>query len=125
VKIHHIGFVVADRARYRTNLPFGNVVKSLYDEIQKAWLELIDTEGTYIELIEPVEEESFTWNFLRKKGGFHHICYEVKSYDEALKTVKEGRMIITLGPVYAPLLDGEVLFARNRNREMVEFVWRR
>jgi len=123
VKIHHIGFVVADRARYRNNLPVQKVVAEIYDPVQKAHLELIDTDGAYIELIEPAEEGSFTWNFLQKGGGFHHICYQVASEEEARQAVMKGRMVMALGPVEAPLLNGQVLFARNRNREMVEFVW--
>ena len=123
MKIHHIGFVVADRARYRANLPVQEVVAALYDPVQKAHLELIDAGGAYIELIEPAEAESFTWNFLQKGGGYHHICYEVDSEAAAREAVTAARMVVTLGPVEAPLLNGQVLFARNRNREMVEFVW--
>jgi hypothetical protein len=125
VKIDHIAFVVADRERYRRALPPKRVLRSLYDRFQGAQLELLDAGNVYIELIEPKVESSFTWRFLEKGGGFHHICYEVSSEDEARSIIRENRMIEVLGPVYAPLLEGTVLFARSPNREMVEYVWRR
>ncbi|WP_292654793.1 VOC family protein [Nitratifractor sp.] len=124
MRIDHIGFVVADTEAYLGHLPMRQVLRTLYDPIQKAQLTLVDGGTTRIELIEPRSEESFTWNFLQKGGGWHHICYEVDNLVAAQAAMKEARMIPVRGPLPAPLLEGEVLFARNRNREMVEFLWR-
>ena len=121
--IDHIGFVVKDRQKYRKNLPIQNVIKSLYDPIQDANLELIDGGGVKIELIEPVSKKAFTWNFLQKGGGWHHICYRCTSLEEAREAIRSKFMVEVLGPIPAPLLDGVVLFARSRNKEIVEFVW--
>ncbi|WP_456432142.1 VOC family protein [Nitratifractor sp.] len=122
--IDHIGFVVADTEAYLRHLPLHKVLKSLYDPLQQAQLTLVDGGTTRIELIEPRSEESFTWNFLQKGRGWHHICYAVADEAEAKEAIRNARMILVRGPMEAPLLEGEVLFARNRNREMVEFVWR-
>ncbi len=125
MRVDHIGFVVKNAEKYRKNLPIQTVVKSLYDPLQDAYLELIDGGGVMIELIEPQNEDAFTWNFLQKGGGYHHICYECDSLKEAKDAIKNQFMVEVLGPIPAPLLDGQVLFARSRNREIVEFVWRK
>jgi len=124
MKLVHIGFVVADIKRYKKHTPYIKVIKSLIDPIQKAHLELLDVGSeTKIELIQPLEKEAFTWNFLQKGGGWHHLCYEVSSLKEARELISKYFMIEVRGPMVAPLLDGEVIFARDRNRQMVEFVW--
>lgn len=122
MKIHHIGFVVKDIEKYRKNLVVDEVIKRVYDPIQKANLELINSEGSYIELIEPTEESAFTYKFMNKGGGYHHLCYEVENKTDALAIIAQKKMIKVLDFVYAPLLDAEVIFAYNRNKEVVEFV---
>jgi len=122
MRVHHIGYVVKSIERYKKNLILQETIKSIYDPIQKAKLELIKSDNIYIELIEPQEESAFTYAFMKKGGGYHHLCYEVESKQEALRVVQERKMIKVLDFVYAPLLEAEVIFAYNRNREVVEFV---
>jgi methylmalonyl-CoA/ethylmalonyl-CoA epimerase len=122
VKIHHIGYVVESIEKYKKNLVIHQSINSLYDSIQKAKLELIKCDNIYIELIEPQEKDAFTYAFMKKGGGYHHLCYEVETKEIALNLIKERRMIKVLDFVYAPLLGAEVIFAYNRNREVVEFV---
>jgi len=121
VRVHHIGYVVKNIEKYRKNLIIDKVVKEVYDDTQKAKLVLLKTDNIFIELIEPQNEKSFTYNFLRKGGGYHHLCYEV-SKDMAESFIKNKKMIKVLDWVYAPLLDSEVMFAYSVNKEVVEFV---
>ena len=121
MKVHHIGYVVKNIEKYKKNLIIDEVVKEVYDDIQKAKLVLIKTDNIFIELIEPQSEDSFTYNFLIKGGGYHHLCYETTK-TEAEKLIKAKKMIKVMDWVYAPLLDSEVAFAYNRNKEVVEFV---
>ena len=121
MKIHHIGYVVKNIEKYKKNLVIDKIVKEVYDEIQQAKLSLIKSENIFIELIEPQNENSFTYNFLQKGGGYHHLCYETTK-EETEYFIKEKKMIKVLDWVYAPLLDGNVCFAYNRNKEIVEFV---
>ena len=121
MKIHHIGYVVKSIEKYKKNLIIDEVVKEIYDETQKANLALIKAQNIFIELIEPTDEESFTYNFLQKGGGYHHLCFQT-SKEEAEQFIQNKKMIKVLDWVYAPLLDGDVCFAYNRNKEIVEFV---
>ncbi|RKZ73093.1 MAG: hypothetical protein DRQ57_15440 [Gammaproteobacteria bacterium] len=122
MKIHHIGYVVKNIDKYKQNLIIKKSIKKVYDKIQKAELELIQADNILIELIEPQDKSAFTYNFLKNGGGYHHLCYEVNSLDEAFDIIKKNRMIKVLEPMYAVLLDAYVVFAYNRNKEMTEFV---
>ena len=121
MKIHHIGYVVKSIEKYKKNLIIDEVLKEVYDETQKANLVLIKLDNIFIELIEPTSKESFTYNFLQKGGGYHHLCYET-SKEEAEGFIQNKKMIKVLDWVYAPLLDGYVCFAYDRNKKIVEFV---
>jgi len=121
VRVHHIGYVVKNIEKYKKNLVIDEVIKEIYDDIQKAKLVLLKADNIFIELIEPQSEESFTYNFLQKGGGYHHLCYETTKV-KAEEYIKDKKMIKVLDWVYAPLLDSEVVFAYNRNKEVVEFV---
>ena len=121
MKIHHIGYVVKNIEKYKKNLVIEKILKEVYDKSQNAKLVLIKSENIFIELIEPQNENAFTYNFLQKGGGYHHLCYETTK-EEAEYLIKEKKMIKVLNWVYAPLLNGDVCFAYNRNKEVVEFV---
>jgi methylmalonyl-CoA/ethylmalonyl-CoA epimerase len=58
-----------------------------------------DTQGTQIELIEPLGEESPIAKFIQQNpaGAQHHVCYEVEDIEDARKWFEElGKRI--LGP---------------------------
>ena len=119
MKIHHIGYVVKDLDKFKKNLPIYDIVNEVYDEFQKARMVLLKADNIYIELIQP-KEGAFTYNFL-KNEGYHHLCYEVDSKEIADNIIKTKKMIKVLDWVYAPLLDMDVMFAYNKNKEIVEF----
>ena len=120
--VHHIGYVVKDIDQYATNLAEGVIVRRLYDDVQEADLALIQADNILIELIHPMKKSSFTYNFLQKGGGYHHLCYKVLSKSMAEEIIRKKRMIKVLDWVYAPLLQADVVFAYNKNKEVVEFV---
>ena len=57
----------------------------------------IELPNTKIELLEPLGENSPIENFLdkNKKGGIHHICFEVEDIDSAITRLKrDGAAIL-------------------------------
>ena len=57
----------------------------------------IELPNTKIELLEPLGENSPIENFLdkNKKGGVHHICFEVEDIDSAIMNLKrDGATIL-------------------------------
>ena len=57
-------------------------------------------EGTAVELLEPVNEESPISKFIERKGeGIHHICFYVDDLEASLKVLKdEGMRLIDEEP---------------------------
>lgn len=125
MKLHHIGYVVRDIEQYEKNLLFEKKVKQLFDPVQNSQMALYSNfSDSYIELIQPLNEESFTYNFLQKHGsGYHHLCYEVASVEDLKKVVTEQKLIAVKGPIPAILFENrEVWFYFSRNKQIVEFV---
>ena len=125
MKLHHIGYVVKDIVQYEKNLIFEKKIKELFDPVQNSNMALYQNfTDSFIELIQPLNAESFTYNFLQKNGSsYHHLCYEVGSETELKEVVGEQKLIMVKGPIPAILFDGRtVWFYYSRNKQIVEFV---
>jgi hypothetical protein len=123
MNIHHVGYVVKSIEKFEKHLMFDEKIVSVVDDIQKAKLSLYKADNIYLELIEPLSEDAFTYASLHKNGDhYHHLCYEVRDEAAANEIIKTRRMIKVLGPVYALLFDLDVMFAINKNKQIVEFL---
>lgn len=124
MKINHIGYIVDSIDVFAQSLFLYEVVCKEYDPIQRANLALYKFDNINVELIEPKSPESFTWSYLKDRGSnYHHLCYEVKSLDQANDIIKQSKMVKVFGPVPAILFDNRlVIFAFTRNKEIVEFL---
>lgn len=125
MKLHHLGFVVKDIERFERNLIHDGKIKECIDPTQNAKLSLFrGYSNVFIELIQPLNEKSFTWNFsLKSKNPFHHFCYEVESNKEMETLVNDKNLIRLLGPIPAILFEGKnVFFFYDRNKIIVEFL---
>jgi hypothetical protein len=125
MKLHHIGYVVKDIVQYEKNLIFEKKIKELFDPVQNSNMALyLNFTDSLIELIQPLNEESFTYNFLQKNGSsYHHLCYEISSESELKELVESQKLIKVKGPIPAILFDGRMVwFFYSRNKQIVEFV---
>jgi len=79
MKVHHVGYLVKniDKAMEKFKLlGFQCENEVIYDSIQKANIIFLINSEYRIELIEPVEQDSVTYNLLKKVGNSpYHICY--------------------------------------------------
>jgi methylmalonyl-CoA/ethylmalonyl-CoA epimerase len=126
MKFHHTGIVVSSIDEFEKNLLFEEKLYEVFDPIQHAQLALFKNFGdSYIELIQPLDQNSITWNFLKKSGkyGIHHFCYEVPNYTVLEEVKKVFKLIPILGPIPALLFnDKQVVFFYSRNKTVVEFL---
>jgi methylmalonyl-CoA/ethylmalonyl-CoA epimerase len=125
MRLHHIGYVVKDIDQYEKGLIIEKKVKELFDPVQNSKMALYSNfSDSFIELIQPLTTDAFTYNFLQKSGGgYHHLCYEVASQQEMKDIVTLQKMIMVKGPIPAILFDNrEVWFYYSRNKQVVEFV---
>ena len=81
--------------------------------------------GTQIELIEPLNEESPIHNFIEKnpKGGQHHVCFEVADIHEAVEVMK-SRGATVLGDPRIGAHGTPIVFVhpKNTNGVLVELM---
>jgi hypothetical protein len=125
IKLHHIGIVVASIEKFEKSMIFQNKIVTVEDSIQRARIALYTNySDILIELIEPKDIGSFTWNSLVKNGDhLNHLCYSVGSEVEMNKFVKVHGLLLFKGPIEAIIFEGRfVYFAIDRNRSIVEFV---
>lgn len=125
MKLHHIGFVVKDINIYEKSLIFENKITEKIDPVQNARLSLYTNySNSFIELIQPLNNKSYTWNALEKFGNhYHHICYSLNSLNELESIVLKLRLIKILDPVPAILFDYNlVTFYLDRNKKIIEFL---
>jgi methylmalonyl-CoA/ethylmalonyl-CoA epimerase len=127
IRLHHTGFVVENIDQYEKKMFFERKLKDVVDNVQNARLSLYENfagSGVYIELIQPLNENAFTMNALKKNGNhFNHFCYSVDSAEEMYEVAGKERLISVLGPVPALLFDNKnVAFYYGRNRQIIEFL---
>ena len=128
MKLHHIGIVVkniqeslGEISRYikfeETTIP--TLVKS-----QKVNVCFLRSSDVYIELIEPIEDDSPVKSIAEAGGGFHHLCFEVDNiFEETKKAEKNGARVI-VEPVEGfegRLISFVLLNMKNTNCNLIEF----
>ena len=130
MRLHHVGIVVKDVAEsvkfYEYMLGLELRQEAVEDEVQKvrvAFLGSTISEGSLIELVEPMSEGSPVSDFLKKGGGFHHVCYEVEDIEREVKAVGDRGCLIICEPVPATAFGGRrIAFVYLPNKTLIEFV---
>ena len=99
-KLNHIAIATPklDEAVKTYKNMLGVKISSPIDQIDHGVkVVFIELQNTKIELLEPLGEKSPIENFLEKnkKGGVHHICFEVKDINSAiLRLKKDGATVL-------------------------------
>jgi len=99
LKLHHIGIVVENIQKslgeITQYLTFESATMPSLVGSQKVNICFLKTNNVFLELIEPAQENSPISNFIKKGGGFHHLCFEVDDIHlELEKMEKNGAHII-------------------------------
>lgn len=130
VKLHHIGFVLASIqesaesfARSLGATWDGNIVFDPLQKVRVTFLKGAHVNDALIELVEPADPESPVSSFLERRGGLHHLCYEVENLESHLVFCKSVGTIIIRPPVPAVAFGGRrIAWALTRKRLLVEFL---
>lgn len=124
-KFHHIGIVVSSIEQYESQMLPAKKIKEVIDEIQNSKLALYENyNDSFIELIEPLNENSTSFNSLKKFGNhLNHLCYQTESFSKLDKFMSDNKWIKVLGPVPAVIFDSKnVVFYINRSGQLIEFI---
>jgi len=127
LKLHHIGIVVENIQKSLGELTKyldfeSTTIPSLVGS-QKVNICFLKTNNVFLELIEPAEENSPISNFIKKGGGFHHLCFEVDDIHLELEKMKKNgaRIIIDVVKGFEERLTAFVMLdMKNTNCNLIE-----
>ena len=132
MKLHHIGIVVKNIQKSLgelTNyLQFEETTIPTLIESQKVNVCFLKTSNIFLELIEPVHNDSPVKKFSESGGGFHHLCFEVDDVIKTLKQLKENGARIIVEPTKGfenRLIAFVLLNMKNTNCNLIELAEKR
>ena len=132
MKLHHIGIVVKNiqesLGELTNYLQFEETTMPTLIESQKVNVCFLKTSNIFLELIEPVHDDSPVKNFSELGGGFHHLCFEVDNIIETLKQLKENGARIIVEPTKGfenRLIAFVLLNMKNINCNLIELAEKR
>jgi methylmalonyl-CoA/ethylmalonyl-CoA epimerase len=131
LRLHHVGFVVAD-----ISSQIGGFCQSLncnwngeivHDPIQKVRVAFLNTpraSDAQIELVEPAGSQAPVLRFLQEKGGgLHHLCYEVPGLDAQITEMRARGALIVRRPQPAAAFGGRrIAWLLTKERLLVELL---
>ncbi len=126
MKINHLGIVVKNIEKslktYLEDYGYRQESSILDIENQKVRVVLLSNEDNIkVELIEPYDEDSPSYNALKHGGGLNHICYEVENFEEFLDKYK-SKIVRSPRPAPEEYFDGGRTFFIFRKGELIEFL---
>jgi len=127
LKLHHIGIVdeniqksLGELTKY---LDFESTTMPSLVGSQKVNICFLKTNNVFLELIEPAEENSPISNFIKKGGGFHHLCFEVDDIHLELEKMKKNgvRIVVDVVKGFEERLTAFVMLdMKNTNCNLIE-----
>ena len=94
MKLHHIGIVVKNiqesLGELTNYLSFESTTVPSLVGSQNVNICFLKTNNIFLELIEPAQENSPISAFVKKGGGFHHLCFEVDDIHLELEKMKKN-----------------------------------
>ena len=127
MKLHHIGIVVKNiqesLGELTQYLDFESTTVPSLVGSQKVNICFLKTNNVFLELIEPAEENTPISNFIKKGGGFHHLCFEVDDIHLELEKMKKNgaRVIVDVVNGFEGRLTAFVMLdMKNTNCNLIE-----
>lgn len=125
--IHHFGQIVRDIESHLERSFWETRTEIVTDPIQRSRLVLVgypgDTSSPFVELVQPLGEDSPVWGALAKGGGWHHVCFNVASRAAGDELLARHRMLPVTDWVPAVLFDGKpVRFLYSKSHELIELL---
>lgn len=130
--LHHLGFVVASISAVAEEFAAsmsahwdGVITHDPIQRVRVAFLSPADSRNPVFELIEPASDVSPVSNFLKKRGGLHHVCYEIDDLESGLGDARDAGLAIVAAPAPAVAFAGRrIAWVCSRNRLLVELLER-
>jgi methylmalonyl-CoA/ethylmalonyl-CoA epimerase len=111
--LHHVGLVVPSISAGADELVVslsarwdGEIFHDPIQRVRVAFFSPADTRKPVFELVEPAGEASPVTAFLRKRGGFHHVCYEIDDLDSGMRESRRAGLVVVAAPAPAVAFGG-------------------
>lgn len=128
VELDHIGFVVNNIENaieyFVGNFGYNLRSKAMYDELRHVKLAMLELNGLCLELIQPLDASSPSYDFMLSGGGLHHLCYATDDLEAKIKELQNNKHTLIKRAECAPLLSGKkvaFLFSRE-TKQIIELV---
>lgn len=108
--LDHIGIAVrrVDEAadRFCTVLGYRRKTETVTNTRQQVNVLFLSKEGSLdLKLIEPSDESSPLWGFVKKGGGLHHLCFKVPDVTSSCEELRELRVRVVAPPAPGEAFD--------------------
>ena len=127
MRFHHIGLVVPNIKNslndIRQFITFKETSIPTLIGSQKVNVCFLNMDNGFLELIEPINDDSPVSNFASKGGGIHHICFEVKDIHLTISEMKDKGARVIVKPVLGfknRLISFIFLKMKNTNCNLIE-----
>lgn len=130
--LHHLGVVVASISAVAEEFSAsmsaswdGQIIHDPLQQVRVAFFRPFDTRNPVFELVEPGAEDSPVTNFLSKRVGLHHVCYEIDDLELSLKVARLSGFFIVSNPKPATAFGGRrIAWVTSKQRLLMEFLER-
>lgn len=127
---HHVGFVVASiEASVQGFIRAldaewdGKIFHDPNQVVKVTFLQSKQFGNPVLELVEPAGENSPVIPFLKRGGGLHHLCYEVKDLEQQLQLSRAERGIVVRPPLPAVAFGGRrIAWVYTKNKLLLEYL---
>jgi methylmalonyl-CoA/ethylmalonyl-CoA epimerase len=103
MRFHHIGIVVPNIKNslneIKQFIKFKETSIPTLIGSQKVNVCFLNMDNGFLELIEPISDDSPVSTFASKGGGIHHICFEVKDIYSTISEMKNNGARVIVEPV--------------------------
>lgn len=130
--LHHLGFVVFSISEVAEEFSStmsarwdGEIIHDPIQRVRVAFFFPFDERNPVFELVEPASATSPVSNFLQKRGGLHHVCYEIDDLEAALEDARRAGWGIAATPAPAVAFDRRrIAWVCSKTRLLVELLER-
>ena len=131
--LHHLGFVVksisaaADEFALSISAQWdGEIIHDPIQQVRVSFFNPVDARNPVFELVEPASETSPVNDFLvKRRGGLHHVCYEIDDLDAALENARREGWAIASFPAPAVAFQGRrIAWIFSKKRLLIELLAR-
>lgn len=130
--LHHLGFAVASISESAEEFAVtmsanwdGEIIHDPLQRVRVAFFTPVDSRNPVFELVEPASGASPVSNFLKKRVGLHHVCYEVDDLELALQAAQSVGLVRVSDPKPAVAFGGrKIAWVCSRRFLLIELLER-